>query len=189
MKPHLALIQIRNLRSIRGESFPLSDFTALVGGNNAGKTNILLAISWLLRSAPMDRQYFRSTRKPVEVTGTIAGLDPALLQEEKLRPLRDYIDSEGRMVIARRQERPDRRVGSDQLFFYHPARGQGTAHWKEDAAAAEALAQIFPRPLLVPATQDAGNVFSDLFRIRPGDITSHLVAEIVAPYAEKWREP
>ena len=45
MKPALESIRITNLRSIRSETFPLSDFTALVGGNNTGKTSILLGLA------------------------------------------------------------------------------------------------------------------------------------------------
>ena len=40
----LAEIKVNNFRSIKEEDFILSDYTALIGYNNAGKTNILVAM-------------------------------------------------------------------------------------------------------------------------------------------------
>jgi predicted ATP-dependent endonuclease of OLD family len=55
---HLSSITIGNLRSIRHETFPLSNFTALIGYNNAGKTNILMGIRWLLKRFSLDVSFF-----------------------------------------------------------------------------------------------------------------------------------
>ena len=42
----LTEINISNFKSISSESFELTEFTPLVGYNNAGKSNILEAIKW-----------------------------------------------------------------------------------------------------------------------------------------------
>ena len=52
----LSEITICNLRSIQRETFPLNNMTALIGYNNAGKTNILMGIRWLL--SPFSLEWF-----------------------------------------------------------------------------------------------------------------------------------
>ena len=39
----------QNFRSCIDATFPLSEFTPLVGYNNGGKSNLLASIRWLLR--------------------------------------------------------------------------------------------------------------------------------------------
>jgi predicted ATP-dependent endonuclease of OLD family len=63
----LSEITISNLRSIQRQTFPLSSFTALIGYNNAGKTNILMGIRWLLSKFSLDISYFDDPNHPVEV--------------------------------------------------------------------------------------------------------------------------
>ena len=75
----LKSITIRNLRSIREETFPLSDFTALIGYNNAGKTNILMGIRWLLFRSSLNNSYFDNPSQPVEAEGLFAGVSEAIL--------------------------------------------------------------------------------------------------------------
>lgn len=53
-------IAIRNFRSIKKIDMPISDMAALVGPNNAGKTNILCALNFLLG----DRWPMRQTLEP-----------------------------------------------------------------------------------------------------------------------------
>ena len=70
----LSRITISNLRSIQRETFPLSDFTALIGYNNAGKTNILMGIRWLLANFSLDISYFDDPNHPVEAEGLFEGV-------------------------------------------------------------------------------------------------------------------
>jgi putative ATP-dependent endonuclease of OLD family len=56
----LSEITIRNFKSIRNETLELSAFTPLVGYNNAGKSNILEAIKWLLRSTALNETAFNN---------------------------------------------------------------------------------------------------------------------------------
>ena len=65
----LSEITIANLRSIQRQTFPLSNFTALIGYNNAGKTNILMGIRWLLSHFSLDISFFDNPNEPVEVEG------------------------------------------------------------------------------------------------------------------------
>lgn len=60
----LSEITISNLRSIQRQTFPLSGFTALIGYNNAGKTNILMGIRWLLSRFSLDISFLTTRTSP-----------------------------------------------------------------------------------------------------------------------------
>ena len=75
----LSEIQILNYRSCKNASLPLDDFTPIVGYNNAGKSNILSAIKWLLKPSALTTDDFYDTETKVEITGIINGLSDEIL--------------------------------------------------------------------------------------------------------------
>src|SRR5690606_40148561 len=77
----LSEITIRNFKSIRNETFELSAFTPLVGYNNAGKSNMLEAIKWLLRRTALADSSFYDTTQPVEIEGVITGITTEILDQ------------------------------------------------------------------------------------------------------------
>src|SRR5690606_12247778 len=77
----LSEITIRNFKSIRNETFELSAFTPLVGYNNAGKSNMLEAIKWLIRKTALTDTSFHDTPLPVEMEGIISGITPDILHQ------------------------------------------------------------------------------------------------------------
>ena len=90
----LSKITISNLRSIQRETFPLSDFTALIGYNNAGKTNILMGIRWLLANFSLDISYFDDPNHAVEAEGVFEGITEQVLNrlgEEKSAELMPFL--------------------------------------------------------------------------------------------------
>ena len=90
----LSEITISNLRSIQKQTFPLSSFTALIGYNNAGKTNILMGIRWLLSRFSLDISYFDDPNIPVEVEGVFEGITENVLNrlgEEKAAEVQPYL--------------------------------------------------------------------------------------------------
>lgn len=105
---HLCSITISNLRSIRHGTFPLSDFTALIGYNNAGKTNILMGIRWLLHRSSLDNTFFDDQRKAVEVDGVFEGVSETVLgrlKEDDAAVLRKFV-REDCLRVQRRQRVP-----------------------------------------------------------------------------------
>ena len=58
----LSRIQIQNYRSCKDTSFPLDDFTPLVGYNNGGKSNILSVIKWLLKPSALSERDFNDPK-------------------------------------------------------------------------------------------------------------------------------
>jgi len=110
MQPTLRLssITIYNLRSIRRETFPLSNFTALIGYNNAGKTNILMGIRWLLRRFSLDVSFFDDTNQPVEVDGLFEGITESVLDrlpEDQIHLIQPYV-RDGAIRVQRCQRVP-----------------------------------------------------------------------------------
>ena len=104
----LCSITISNLRSIRHGTFPLSDFTALIGYNNAGKTNILMGIRWLLHRSSLDNTFFDDQRKAVEVDGVFEGVSEMVLgrlKEDDAAVLRKFV-REDCLRVQRRQRVP-----------------------------------------------------------------------------------
>ena len=92
----LSEITISNLRSIQRQTFPLSSFTALIGYNNAGKTNILMGIRWLLSNFSFDISYFDDPNRPVEVIGVFDGISEQVLGrlgEERAAAVRPYLQN------------------------------------------------------------------------------------------------
>ncbi|MBA5791729.1 AAA family ATPase [Flavobacterium sp. xlx-214] len=77
----LSEITVTNFKSISNETFELSDFTPLVGYNNAGKSNILAAIKWLLRKTSLSDTDFNDIAQPVEMEGCISGITTAILAQ------------------------------------------------------------------------------------------------------------
>ena len=45
----ISYLKVKNFKSIKEESFELANYTALVGYNNAGKSNIIESLQWLLK--------------------------------------------------------------------------------------------------------------------------------------------
>ncbi len=149
----LSSITITNLRSIRHEIFPLNKFTPLIGYNNAGKTNILKAIHWLLSRSSLDISYFNDPNAPIEVEGYFRGISPEVLQRidsddaEALRPflIRDSIH------VKRVQRIPGEAPLRIEFLVYYKdpkAHHDKKGHWIKPPPATEAaFSKIFPQPI------------------------------------------
>lgn len=182
MKPHLSTLRITNLRSIREQTFPLSDFTALVGRNNTGKTSILLGLAWLFQGTPLTIYHFRNIHKAVEVNGEITGLNAEDLIAADLEPLVKYLDN-NTLKIRRRQEKTDAR-NSPPLYFFRPASAKGDAHWKIDYQAELLFQELMPPPITITAVPDEGGPFGSP---SGSDLIAQLIAEIVDPLLDQYR--
>lgn len=73
MSHKISIVEIKNYKSIVNAELKLSSFTPLVGYNNAGKSNCLSAIQWILKKSSLSDKDFFDTSQPVEVIATING--------------------------------------------------------------------------------------------------------------------
>ena len=97
----LSEITISNLRSIHRQTFPLNNMTALIGYNNAGKTNILMGIRWLLSPFSLDVSFFDDSNEPVEVEGLFQGISETVLNrlgEEKSKEIVPFLNGDSLRV-------------------------------------------------------------------------------------------
>lgn len=146
----LKAITIWNLRSIRKETFPLSDFTALIGYNNAGKTNILMGIRWLLNRSSLDNSYFDNPDEPVEVEGLFCGISDLILSKiepEVSQAISPFLRN-GKLRIRRIQKLPGENSSNIELKVLVPkGNGDKDAWVKAPYGFEEAFSQLFPHPI------------------------------------------
>lgn len=151
----LSEITISNLRSIQRQTFPLSAFTALIGYNNAGKTNILMGIRWLLSQFSLDISYFDNPNLPVEVIGTFDGISEQVLlrlSDERTNELRKYLtqmQGSGRLRIKKMQRIPGENPESVEVYVLG-ANDKGAREWvKATDTLLAAFCRMFPAPIAI----------------------------------------
>ena len=148
----LKSITIRNLRSIREETFPLSDFTALIGYNNAGKTNILMGIRWLLYRSSLNNSYFDNPDIPVEAEGLFGGISPAILEklEPEQRELLAPFLKNGELRVQRSQRVPGENAADVEFWALDWDAAKGKGEWvKAPFGFEETFSRIFPPPIQI----------------------------------------
>lgn len=192
--PRLVSVTIRNLRSIVHETFPLSDFTALIGYNNAGKTNILMGSRWLLSRYSLPINYFNNPEFPVEVEGLIEGLVPELL--EKLEPqvsaaLKPWIKN-SRIVVMRRQRIPGETPEHMEFCAMRPRSDRHELDQQYDRewvirppGLEDAIHQLFPTPIQI-SDNLIGEDHEGRSPIRA--IVGKLIAEILKPLERRYAD-
>ncbi len=77
----LSSITIKNFKSIQGFTFLLTNYTPLVGYNNAGKSNILEAIKWLLNKNSLNNSCFNNINEQIEISGRVEGITEEILNQ------------------------------------------------------------------------------------------------------------
>ena len=114
----LSEITIKNYKSIISETFELSNYTPLIGYNNAGKSNILSALEWLLRKSVLQNDAFNEPSEPIIITGTIKGISEDLLSQlpdNHRTSISPYIHNE-ELKIRRIQNTPGCRATEIKLY-------------------------------------------------------------------------
>jgi len=79
MSHKISNVVIKNYKSVINAEFKLSSFTPFVGYNNAGKSNCLSSIQWLLKKSSLSEKDFYDATQPIEVIATIEGITQTLL--------------------------------------------------------------------------------------------------------------
>ncbi len=177
----LSEIIIRNFKSIRNETFELSAFTPLVGYNNAGKSNMLEAIKWLLRRSALADSSFYDTTQPVEIEGVIAGITTAILDqlpENQRTAIQPFLENET-ISIRRIQPQPNVAVAQIRLLVKDPA-NIGTANeWRANPTGLDqAIQALFPEPIHIGAMENAEE---DVSKSKNTTTIGKLLAEIIGP--------
>lgn len=177
----LSEITIRNFKSIRNETFELSAFTPLVGYNNAGKSNMLEAIKWLLRRTALSDSSFYDITQPVEIEGVITGITTAILDqlpENQRTAIQPFLENET-ISIKRIQPQPNVAVAQIRLLVKDPA-NIGTANeWRANPTGLDqAIQALFPEPIHIGAMENAEE---DVSKSKNTTTIGKLLAEIIGP--------
>lgn len=181
MRHRLSHVQIRNFRCAQDLSFELSDYTPIVGKNNAGKSTVLSGVRWLLKGGALTERDYGSPEEAVSVAGVIDGIEPALLEalnDEHRKRIEPYCGS-GRLAI-RRSLGP---VGGAARQFDVASLSDDldltAADWVKNPTGIEAaIKALFPEPILIAAMEDAAE---DVGSNKSSTTIGKLIAQLVTP--------
>jgi putative ATP-dependent endonuclease of OLD family len=186
MRHLLSEIIIKNFKSIQYETFELSAFTPLVGYNNAGKSNILEGIKWLLRKNSLSETDFNDIGKSVEVEGHITGISAIMLgqlpvnHQSAIAPFL-HLDS---LYIRRVQSSPNIPVAQIRLFVKDPTQIGTPDEWRHNPTGLDqAIQALFPEPIHIGAME---NSEEDVSKNKNTTTIGKLLSEIIGPIQSSY---
>jgi putative ATP-dependent endonuclease of the OLD family len=148
----LSEVVINNFCSCEAVTVPMSDFNPIVGYNNSGKSNILRAISWLLRKSVLQSHAFHDSTVAVTVEGTIENVNLQLLPANQRQAVDRYVHGNA-LKFRRRQDVPSCTAAQLRIDVFN----HQTNEWVDNPAGLDnALAVLFPEPMHIEAMEDAG---------------------------------
>lgn len=182
MSHKLTNIEIQNFKSIISIEFELSKYSPLVGYNNAGKTNILEAIKWVLRKSSLKATDFYDTTNPVVITAKIDGITETILEnlnQTHRQRIEPFLDS-GSLTIKRTQSVPNATAAQIRLEVLNPTDGQ----WQSNPTGIDnAIKDLFPEPIHIGAME---NSEEDVSKSKSGTTIGKLLSEIIGPIEEQY---
>lgn len=177
----LSTITIRNFKSIRNETFELSAFTPLVGYNNAGKSNMLQGIKWLLRKTSLTETHFNDRNSAVEIEGEISGVSDAILNQlaaNQRTSIEPFLFGNS-IFIKRVQSVPNASSAQIKLFIKDPEQIDTANEWRSNPTGLDqAIQALFPEPIHVGAMEDSEE---DVSKNKSSTTIGKLLAEIIGP--------
>ncbi|WGY72604.1 AAA family ATPase [Burkholderia cepacia] len=149
-------VVIHNYCSCSAVSVPLSSFNPIIGYNNSGKSNILRAISWLLRKSVLPTHAFHDPATAVMVEGLISETNINLLPANQRTQIDPYV-VDGKLRFRRRQDIPNAPAAQIRVDVFNPATDQWVAN---PTGLDNAIGVLFPDPLYIEAMDDAADDIS-----------------------------
>lgn len=177
MSHKLSEVRIKNFRSCIDTELKLSGYTPLIGYNNAGKSNALTAIQWLLRKKSLDAKDFFDQALSVEVIGVIEGISQDFLDQmlpNHRSSIQSYITDE-KLKIRRVQATPNAKVGTINISVWNDA----DQDWVPNPNGIDnALKSLLPEPIRIGAMENAAE---DASKAKSTTTIGKLLAEFLAP--------
>lgn len=174
----ISKIHIVNFKSIVDQEFELSNFTPLVGYNNAGKSNILEAIKWVLRKTSLSATCFNNIDQPITITASIEGISAEILDnidEGHKARIEPFLEND-KITIKRIQETPGQSVAQIKLQVLDP---KDNVTWQNNPAGIDnAIKDLFPEPIQIGAME---NSEEDISKSSSTSTIGKLLAEIIGP--------
>lgn len=174
-------IKINNFRSCKETILKLESFTALVGYNNAGKSNLLKCIDILVRGKAQDESSFYDVSKPIQIIALLDGLNEqslAHLSEAQFKSLEPYLEG-GKIRIRFLQEKPG--TGRNAVVMGVQLPNQNDDEWNNPNGLPQAITTLFPEPTFINSMEDSAE---DVSKFKVGNTIGKLIAilqkEIIA---------
>ncbi|MBK1695985.1 ATP-dependent nuclease [Rhodovibrio salinarum] len=176
----ISRIVIENFRSFQKEEIALSAFTPLVGKNNAGKSNLLAAIRWLISKSVLSKSEYNKADIPIIVEGTVSGVSDDIIErldQVHARKIKPFVHEQ--TVTLRREQKVDASSAKDiTLSLFDPTAGT----WKENPSGIDnAIKALFPEPIVIGAMENAAD---DVAKFGKSSSIGRLLTEIIEPIRE-----
>lgn len=177
MSHKISNVVIKNYKSSINTELKLSSFTPLVGYNNAGKSNCLSAIQWLLKKSSLTERDFFDISQPIEVIATIEGVSQTLLDVMPARQkssIENYIQNET-LKIRRVQETPSAKTAEIKISVW----SDSDNNWAVNPTGLDAaISVLLPEPIRIGAMENAAE---DASKAKTSTTIGKLLGEFLAP--------
>lgn len=180
MQHYIQRLVISNFRSCKALDVTLTSFVPLVGYNNAGKSNILSALEWVLKNRLLNEGDFYDQSNPIEVEATVVGVSEDILDllgDDHRGKIEPYV-VDGVLKIKRIQPVGAAKATDVQLHVYHPEAG----YKKNPTGIPNAIKQLFPEPIRIAAMENAAD---DAAKSKSTSTIGKLLAEFCGAVREK----
>lgn len=172
---------MENFRSCVRFEAELSDFTAFVGYNNAGKSNALGAVRWAIKGWGLLTADFNDPARPASVEFLVDGISTQILEglaETHRRKIAPFCP-DGVLRLRRVQATPG---GGAQAAILEVCKADGD--WQPNPAGIPAaLAALLPEPIEIRAMEDAGE---DVSKSKSGTTIGRLLGELAKPLDKSY---
>lgn len=177
----LRKVRIQNFRSCKSLDVQLSSFTPLVGYNNAGKSNIMDAIHWVVHHGALDEEDFYDSGEPVTVTAYVEGISKEVLNglsEIRRKRIEPFVSDDGSCRFRRYQPDPSGTKGSIELeaYRFQPEEDEEQEWVGSPTGLNKTIQTLFPEPIEVQAMEDAA---ADIGKSKSTSTIGRLIAEVL----------
>lgn len=177
-------ISVVNFKAIRSANFKFSSYTPLVGYNNAGKSSILQALSWVISPSSIPKTGFNDFDQQLSVSATVIGISERVLDgladnhRTKIEPLiQDEI-----LSFRRTQLVPGAPVSQIRLEIFDAITAND---WiPSPTGISAALSALFPEVIEVGAMENAAvNVGKNTSTSTIGKLIKQIVDPVRLQYS------
>jgi len=181
-------VEIKNYKSCKETVLKLSSFTPFIGYNNAGKSNCLSAIQWLLRKSSLIDGDFNDKSEPVEVIAVIEGISQEIIDhmpDRQRRSIAPYVNTE-KLKIKRTQLLPNAKAADIKLSVWNEAEEE----WAVNPTGIDnAVSVLLPEPIRIGAMENAAEDASKAKTSTPiGKLLSQFIEPVKLAHEEELNQ-
>lgn len=182
-------VKIENFRSCKSVQVFLESYSPIVGYNNAGKTNILRAIQWVVQPSSLTDRDFCDKSLPVTVEVLIGGLSDEVLSAMHSKHRQDiagYIQ-DGKLLIRARQIEPSCPKKDIEIEVACPSEN---IEWVTNPTGiSQALKALFPDTIFIESMDNpVDDVTKNKSTTTLGKLLKELTRNLESTYRSKFEQ-